>query len=160
MDNNLAPDRHVWNALFFSAFPIAVVLLYGVLNRGTGMDQLMGLTVLDLLILGLATFRLIRLVTLDKIFSFFRAAFMNTLPDGSEIRPDKGFRRAAAELIECLWCTGVWAALMATGLYVSLPIGRFFVVVLAISALGSFMQVVSKRVGAAAPHTHQPGVCS
>ncbi len=99
----------------------------------------------DAAILGFATFRLIRLVTFDKIFGFVRAWFMDER-EGTLHKPHGGFRRLMAELIECVWCTGLWAALFVTTAYVALPFGRFFVIVLAIAAMGTFLQNISKAV--------------
>ena len=106
----------------------------------------------DIVLISLATFRLIRLVTYDKIFAFARNLFLDRTEDGSYIKTEGGFRRTVSELVECLWCTGLWAAPIATCLYFVNDAGRFVVIILAIAAVGSFMQVFSKMIGRLGSH--------
>lgn len=161
MDSKLPRDQHAWNAFLFILFPIAVLACFWLLQSWKSDRALWTLGTFDIVILALATFRLTRLVVSDKIFSFFRIAFTDTLQDGTEIKPPRGFRRAIAELTECIWCTGIWAVLPITVLYVSAPAGRFFVMLLAIASLGGFMQVIARRVGAGQNnHAPAPHVCS
>ena len=145
--SSLPKDQHMWNAFIFFAFPVMIVGAYVLIERLIGIRNIGVLSVFDITIMSLATFRIIRLITFDKIFSFARVMFMDTLPDGTEVKPAGGFRRAAAELMECFWCTGVWVGLFVLVLYMLTPIGRFGALILAIAALGSFFQVVSRRVG-------------
>lgn len=153
--NTTTREQYTWNAIIFILFPIAVVALFLLAEKWGALRQLGGITFLDMSILGLATYRLMRLVTFDKIFSFARAMFMDTRPDGSMAKPAKGFRLAIAELMECVWCTGVWAALATFVLYLLSPIGRFFVLILAVAALGTVLQVISRSVASShsGPHT-------
>lgn len=143
--SSLPKDQHMWNAFIFFAFPVMIVGAYVLIERLIGIRNMSALSMFDIFIMALATFRIIRLVTFDKVFSFARVIFMDTLPDGTEVKPSHGFRRAIAELMECMWCTGVWAALFVLVLYMLTPIGRFGALILAIAALGSFFQVVSRR---------------
>lgn len=161
MPNRFPSDQHIWNASIFILFPILVVLLYRYFDSSGAMQAFYSLTIFDIVIISLATFRFIRLIAFDKIFSFGRAIFHNTLPDGTMVKPPKGFRRAMAELLECSWCVGVWAALLVLTFYIISPLGRFFALILAIAALGTFFQVVSKRVGAGtANHPESSHLCS
>ena len=146
--NNMQKNQHAWNALIFILYPIAIVGAYLAIDRLIGIRNLSLLSTFDIIIMTLATFRIIRLITFDKIFGFARAMFMDIQPDGTETKPPSGFRRAIAELMECQWCTGVWAGLFVIIVYMITPIGRFAALILAISALASFMQVISRRIGA------------
>lgn len=159
MYNNLYKDQHTWNAFFFILFPIAAILSFWLLQKTETVSTLWSLGVFDIAILSLATFRVVRLVVADKIFSFGRSLFNNTLSDGTEMKPESGFRRAVAELIECPWCVGVWAVLLVIVLYIIAPVGRFFVMLLAIAALGSLIQILSRRIGSDNNHTASH-VCS
>lgn len=137
-------DQAAWNALAMVAFIVAflgTVLIIGPWN----LRELYQLDFFDLTVLGLATLRVIRLITFDKIFGFVRQWFLDER-DGAWHKPHGGFRRLIAELIECIWCTGLWAALAVTALYLVFPLGRFFVIILAVSALGTVLQNVSKAL--------------
>ena len=161
MDNKLPKDQHAWNALIFILFPVLVVVTYRLFESQGYLQTLFSLSVFDLLLISLATFRLIRLVCFDKIFSFARVVFYDTLPDGTMIKPPKGFRRAVAELMECPWCVGIWASCVITVFYVVTPLGRFFAILLMTAALGTFFQVISRRVGAGTSyHSDSPHTCS
>ena len=150
----------MWNASIFFAFPVMIVGAYVFIERLIGIRNMSALSAFDILIMALATFRIIRLVTFDKVFSFARIIVTDTLPDGTEIKPVSGFRHAVAELMECFWCTGVWAGLFV--LYMLTPMGSFGALILAIAALGSLFQVVSRRVGGnmMTRHTSSPGTCA
>ena len=68
---------------------------------------------LDLAMLGLATFRLGRLVAYDKVFETERLAFTQTVPHESGagdtvVAAGTGARQAIGELIACPICAGTW----------------------------------------------------
>ncbi|MBP9669644.1 MAG: DUF1360 domain-containing protein [Candidatus Pacebacteria bacterium] len=139
-------DQALWNAVATLAFVTLAILGFGLLTHGGRfVDVLYYLDFFDVLIMGLATFRLIRLVTYDKIFSFVREFFLHEV-EGVYVKCDSGFKRLMSELIECMWCTGLWAGLFVFVAYLAHPIGTFVVYVLAVAALGSFFQNVSKAV--------------
>jgi hypothetical protein len=102
---------------------------------------------LDLALLGLATFRLIHLMTYDKIFDVVRAAFMDR--EGTRLKTaERGWRRLVCELLQCLWCTGMWSALIVVTVYLLGPWGWLAIAVLAVAGLGSLLQIVSKTLAA------------
>jgi hypothetical protein len=60
---------------------------------------------LDLALLGLATFRLIHLISYDRVLDFARVLVMDS--EGSRLKAaDRGWRRVVCELMECLWVRG------------------------------------------------------
>jgi hypothetical protein len=80
------------------------------------------LSALDLILLGLATFRLGNLVAYDHVFEPLRAPFAVTVPDGTgagdsvEAR-GTGVQRALGQLVSCPICSGTWiAAFLVYGL--------------------------------------------
>ena len=94
----------------------------------------------DLVLLGLATMRLGRLVAYDKVFEIWRLPVAETQPDesgaGDTVVPKgHGFQRALGELISCPICAGTWvAAALVYGLRIA---PRFTHALLAImSAVG------------------------
>jgi hypothetical protein len=76
----------------------------------------------DLALLGLATYRLSRLVAYDKVFEAERAPFAETVPDptgaGDTVVPKgTGAQEAIGELISCPICIGTWiSAILVYGL--------------------------------------------
>ncbi|HZD88827.1 MAG TPA: DUF1360 domain-containing protein [Pseudolabrys sp.] len=137
-------EQRFWNTVALAAFVAlcagAVVLIY---NYGALDPAQLGF--LDLVLAGLATFRLIHLITYDKIFGMVRAAFMDR--DGARLTAaEGGWRRAAYELMNCLWCTGMWSALVVVTVYLLGVWGRFAVMVLAVAGLGSLLQILSKAL--------------
>ncbi|CAG9620464.1 DUF1360 domain-containing protein [Sutcliffiella rhizosphaerae] len=69
------------------------------------------------LLLGLASFRLTRLLVYDKIARIIRKSFLDEIEEINEkgeveeyiVIKGKGLRRWFGELLSCYWCTGVWA---------------------------------------------------
>lgn len=69
----------------------------------------------DVTLLGLAAFRLGRLVSYDRVMEPLRSPFTQTVPDstgaGESVEPKgTGWRRSAGELISCPICSGTWIA--------------------------------------------------
>jgi len=139
-------DQGMWNAIFSIAFLFLFAVLYFGLTDGLDKIRwIFFITTFDIAILSLATYRVVRLISYDKIFAFVRNWFLDEV-DGAYIKPAGGPRRTIAELIECIWCTGLWAAPGVTVMYFALPIGRLFVIILAVAAVGSFLQNVSQMI--------------
>jgi hypothetical protein len=137
-------EHRFWNAvgllLFVGlcAISFALIFSYG----DFGVDRV-GL--LDLALLGLATFRLIHLISYDRVLDFARVAVMDS--EGSRLKAaDRGWRRVVCELMECLWCAGLWSALVVVTAYALGNWGRLGILLLAVAGLGSLLQVISKAV--------------
>jgi len=148
MTDEMPKDQTFWNIVAFVIFIVLFVLSF--LSLTDGLRHFHWLYLLgpfDIAILSLATFRVIRLVTFDKITAFARNWFLDLNESGVSVKPTGGFRRTIAELQECLWCTGLWAALLVATLYFSTDMGRFLVVILALAAIGSLLQNASSMVG-------------
>ncbi|MGB9385760.1 MAG: DUF1360 domain-containing protein [Pseudolabrys sp.] len=137
-------EHRFWNAvgllLFVGlcAISFALIFSYG----DFGVDHV-GL--LDLALLGLATFRLIHLISYDRVLDFARVLVMDS--EGSRLKAaDRGWRRVVCELMECLWCAGLWSALIVVTAYAMGNWGRLGTLLLAVAGLGSLLQVISKAV--------------
>ena len=141
-------DHHIWNPLAIIFFALLTGGAFYWLSQDRWfVSSLYALSFLDVIIISLAAFRLVRLFTYDKIMQFFRNWFLNA--DGS--KPEKGIRRTFAELNECVWCTGMWSALVVLVLFFAGTFGVFAVYLLAISALATVFLNISKmitRIGA------------
>ena len=85
----------------------------------------MDITLVNLLILILAAFRLTHLITTDAIADGFRTRVWKKFPPATKI----GY------LITCNWCTGFWVSIFLVIFYLILPLATLVVsLVLAISA--------------------------
>ena len=63
------------------------------------------------------------------------------------------WRRVVCELMQCLWCAGLWSALIVVTVYLLGFWGRLAIVILAVAGLGSLLQVVSRQsLGEMAAH--------
>jgi hypothetical protein len=140
-------QQHFWNGIalilfiLFGALSVVVIARFGTTDFST-------LGFLDLTLLGLATFRLIHLLTYDKMFAAVRISFMDRR--GRTLRKAaRGWRRLVCELLECLWCTGMWSGLFAVTVYCLGSWGRLAIIVLAVAGLGSLFQIISRALGEA-----------
>lgn len=101
------------------------------------------MTLLSLLLLGLATYRLARLVTIDEgPFSiFFRLRYLMGVYDlGENGRPASVWGRA----FECPHCIGIYAAIILWAIQ-STSGGTVVVAVLAVAGLQSFLAGIGDR---------------
>jgi hypothetical protein len=106
----------------------------------------------DLLILGLATQKVSRVVTKSRVTSVVRAPFTEYEgPAGSgevEERPrGRGLRRAVGELVSCPFCMGTWIAGAGIAGFVSQPrLTRALGSIFAVGSIADFVQQAYCRV--------------
>lgn len=137
-------DRYFWNAMAMVGFAILCAISFTLIYFcGDGDVTQFGF--FDLSVLGLGAFRLIHLITFDKILDFARAAVMDS-NDGRLKAAQRGWRRAICELIECIWCAGLWSALIILTMYLLGSWSRVVTLVLAVAGLGSLFNVMSKAL--------------
>jgi hypothetical protein len=72
-------------------------------------------SVLDVMLLGVATHKYSRLLTKDRVTSVLRAPFVRYQRDAGPSEVDEeargeGARRAIGELVTCPYCVGLWVA--------------------------------------------------
>lgn len=128
----------LWNILY-SAFFLALVA-YALIWLTATRELVLYIPLFHLVLLSLATFRLIRLFTYDHITDWLRNWLLSK---------EKGtFLGTAGRLIECPWCTGVWFAFLAYLGYAVFPLVTLpLAIILSISAIASFLQLLSNLVG-------------
>jgi hypothetical protein len=103
------------------------------------------LDIVDVLVLALATFRLAHLFTDDKIFDFVRALVFDR--SGSRLtKAERGWRRVACELFECLWCAGLWSALIVVTAYFLGAWGVFVDILLAVAGAAALLQLLGRAI--------------
>lgn len=108
------------------------------------------LALVDYVLITLASWRLTRLFVYDLITKFFREQFWDVkkMSKGYELeKPKTGPRRTLADLMDCPWCFGVWATAMVMFFYLMTPYAIFPVVLLALSAVATFLQLLTNMVG-------------
>ncbi len=127
-----------WNIVFLLAFVLLVAGGFVFLSSEGLLLSDIGWS--DLVLLSLATFRLVRLFTYDHITAFVREWVANG-KSGT-------FLGTVKDLVNCPWCTGVWfAALLYFGYCVDRALTMPLVIVLSIAALATVFQVVANLVG-------------
>jgi hypothetical protein len=92
----------------------------------------------DFVILILAVFRLVRLFVYDSVTEHIR---------GYLGKFENGPGRELSMLVNCPWCTGVWAGLFAGFIYFLSPLAWFFLLVLALAGAGSSWQIIIGKIG-------------
>ena len=114
-----------------------------------------GITVLDLTLISLASFRLTRLFVYDSIMHFVRDWFLDrrvsTAPDGHlhierKKYPD-GFKRAMSDLFSCPWCFGLQAAMLVVFFYYLTPLSWIVILMFAVGGAATFVQLIANAVG-------------
>jgi Protein of unknown function (DUF1360) len=139
-------EQKFWNGVALIAFVALCALAVWLVGVYGDFDPAM-LGALDVVLLGLAVFRTIHLLTYDKIFDMVRAAFMDL--EGTRLKnAERGWRRLVCEFLQCIWCTGMWSAVIVATVYFLGSWGRFTVLVLAVAGLGSLLQLISKALAA------------
>ncbi|WP_059173298.1 DUF1360 domain-containing protein [Bacillus sp. FJAT-27445] len=103
-----------------------------------------------LALIGLASFRLTRVIVYDKIAEFIRAPFLDEVTEDGDVYivPKPGeIRKWIGELISCYWCTGMWVSAGLLGVYFFIPkFGVPFILILAVAAVGSIIETIIGRL--------------
>src|SRR5215208_517763 len=131
----------VYNGLV-GAFLVARARSGKPLPEGTGVG--------DLLLAGVATHKLSRIIAKDRVTAPLRAPFTEFEGEGGpgevEERPrGTGLRRAIGELLFCPFCLGQWVATaVLAGLAVVPRLTRFVCSIFAAETISDFLQIVYK----------------
>ena len=130
------------SALFTSGY---VAVLIGSRRGSLELPKEIGLR--DLVILGVASHKLSRLISKEDVMSYVRAPFRHLERDSSDgemrERPrGTGFQRAVGELLGCPYCLGLW---ISAGLFIGLAVApretRFASSTLTALTLSDFLQL-------------------
>jgi len=142
-------DQYFWNVVFLLFF-LCLIFMGAVIIESIGYKTYSTLTLTDFVLITLATFRIIRLVVYDKIFAFFREQFYDATEYKGKVvlvKPESGPRRTLADLLSCPWCFGVWASATVSFLYLLTPYAFFPTLLLALSSVATFLQLLANLVG-------------
>lgn len=111
-------DKHVAYGTLLAVFCTGVVTMLSTARRGAGAARAR-IPWRDVLLLGVATHKMARIVATDRVTRPLRAPF--TTSDGSR-RPTGGaFRHSAGELITCPYCLAPWIASGMLSIYLRRP---------------------------------------
>ena len=142
-------DQYFWNFVF-TVFFLILVTLAAIILETESRVRVSELSFVDFALMTLATWRLTRLFVYDAITKFFREQFWDVVKVGKGYaleKPKVGPRRTLADLLSCPWCFGTWAAAMVIFFYLITPYAVYPVLLLAISAVATFLQLLSNLVG-------------
>lgn len=139
---NTESKLQLWNAAAMILFMLLAAGAFWLIDRS---GQIKSLGFLDITVLALATFRLAHLFTDDKIFDFVR----DLVFDRGGRKPtqnEHAWRRALCEILECLWCAGLWSALIVLTVYHLGRAGELAVILLAVAGAAALLGLVSKAL--------------
>lgn len=142
-------DQYFWNVVF-GVFFLLLTAMGAIILQTESRIPLDQLTLTDFALITLATWRLIRLFVYDGITKFIREQFYDVKKVGKGftlVKPVTGPRRTLADLFSCPWCFGVWASASVTFFYLLSPFAYYFVLFLAISAVATFLQLLTNMIG-------------
>jgi hypothetical protein len=144
----------LWNAGAILLFIVLVTLSYQYIQAHYLMPRrIFGM---DIILLSLATLRIIHLITYDNITRCLREIFLDVetvkqVEGGVEtyerVPSKNAFKQTMYKLLNCPWCTGVWVAWLVVMLYLLVPEARFLFFILVIAAIASYLQVISNLIG-------------
>jgi hypothetical protein len=129
--------RHFWNIVLTFFFVVLVCGGVWYLSITGAFYHRIGFG--DVVLMSLAVWRLTRLFNYDAITQFIRDWFVGARPET--------LRGTIHTLITCPWCTGLWFGATVVFFYFATPYAWPIALILAISAIGSFLQILSNAVG-------------
>lgn len=142
-------DQYFWNFVF-SVFFLILVIMGSIILETESRIVLDELSTVDFVLMTLATWRLTRLFVYDNITKFIREQFWDVVKVGKGYaleKPKVGPRRTLADLLTCPWCISVWAAAVVIFFYLVTPYATYPIMLLALSAVATFLQLLSNLVG-------------
>lgn len=142
-------DQYFWS-LVFSGFFIILIVMAAIILETESRIPLSELELVDYVLITLASWRLTRLFLCDAITKFFREQFWDVKKVGKSNqleKPKTGPRRMIADLLDCTWCFGLWATATVTFFYLLSAYMVFPVILLALSAVASWLHIFTNLVG-------------
>ncbi len=146
---NLHQGVKIWNVLYSVLFLVLNVFMYFVYTLYRGGEPV-NVDLIDILILILSNFRIIRLFVYDNLTLFFRELFMDLkMEDGKYffVQSKYPFKLTLHKLSTCPWCLGVWSTFISAFLYFTFPVFKIVFILFAISAVSSFLILLTNLIG-------------
>ena len=142
-------DQYFWNFIFTLLF-VGMVTMFAIILDTEARMSFDELTLTDFVLITLATWRLVRLFVYDAVTKFVREQFWDARKSGRGVlleKPKTGPRRTLADLLSCPWCFGVWSASVVIFLYLLTEWAIYPIMLLAISAVATYLQLLSNLTG-------------
>jgi hypothetical protein len=142
-------DQYFWNFLFGVFFTLLVIMAAIILETESRIT-FSELTFTDFALITLATWRLVRLFVYDHGTKWLREQFYDVKKVGKGYtleKPKYGPRRTIADFFSCPWCFGTWAAAFVTFFYLLTPYAYYLVILFAIAAVATFLQILTNMIG-------------
>jgi hypothetical protein len=142
-------DQYFWNIIFL-LFYIGIVVMAVIILQSEARMAYTDLTLLDLTLITLASFRMTRLFVYDGMTKFFREQFYDAKVVRNKVtlvKPLTGPRRTLADLVGCPWCFGVWATTCVTFFYLLTPYAYFPTLILAVASVATLLQLFANMIG-------------
>jgi hypothetical protein len=142
-------DQYFWNFVF-GIFFLVCATMGAIILETESRIPFNEITLFDITLITLASWRVIRLFVYDSITKWLREQFYDVRKVGKGYvleKPATGPRRTLADLFSCPWCFGVWASASVTFFYLLTPYAFYFVLFLAIAAVATFLQLLTNMIG-------------
>ena len=142
-------DQYFWNIVFI-LFYAGVLTMMVIILESESRIEYEALSLMDMAIITLASFRLTRLFVYDGMTRFVREQFYDTKAVRNKItlvKPTVGPRRTLADLVSCPWCFGVWATTCVVFLYLISAYMYIPMLILAIAGVATLIQLCANMIG-------------
>lgn len=143
-------DQYFWNFVFGMFYLLLFVMGTIILDTEARLTR-ETITIFDVAIITLASFRMTRLFVNDAITKFIREQFLDAEQGrGGKItlvKPKTGPRRTLSDLFSCPWCFGLWSGTTVTFFYLLSPMVFFPTLAFAVAGIASFIQILSNQIG-------------
>ncbi len=133
----ISKTERIWNIVSMFVFVLLLIAL-GILLRDRG-TVVKDVSIFELLLISIATYRMTRLMVYDRIFKLVRDIFRSFEGTG----PGDSLKA----IITCPWCAGVWLSLFNVAIFLLVPFGKLFIYVMAIAGVGTFFQLLVNMLG-------------
>lgn len=133
----ISRTERIWNMVSMIVFVLLLIVL-GILlnNKGISIESL---SILDLLLICIATYRMTRLMVYDRIFKLVRDIIRSF--EGT------GLGDSLKAIVTCPWCAGVWISLFNVAIFFLVPYGVLFIYVMAVAGIATIFQLSVNILG-------------
>lgn len=142
-------DQYFWNIVFILFYAGILTMMVIILETESRIPY-ESLTLMDMALITLASFRLTRLFVYDGMTRFVREQFYDTKAVRNKItlvKPLVGPRRTLADLVSCPWCFGVWATTCVAFLYLVSSYMYLPILILALAGVATLIQLCANMIG-------------